>query len=166
MSDNQSGPGRRPDHRPRNVQPKNHDTYASSRKVAGTFVCESCGVCSQGGKWSWGTPPPGERQAGLCPACKRVRERYPAGTIRLPSTYAPHLEEIRSLALNAEAAEKAEHPLERMMRFEETEAGIVLETTGVHLARRITSKLERRFHKKARMHYPEEQALLFVELEP
>ncbi len=69
------------------------------------------------------------------------------------------------MAFNSEEAEKAEHPLERLIEIELRDDGLILTTTGIHLARRIANKLERRFHKQAKLNYPEEQALLFVEFE-
>lgn len=165
MTRKQSRPAARQKTPPRMGRSTHHDTYASDRKSADAFVCDECGVVNHGGKWFWGAAPLADVEGGLCPACKRMRDRYPAGTIHLPTAYGAHLEEIRGMAHNAEEAEKAEHPLERLMGLEASDEGLVLTTTGVHLARRIATKLERRFHKQAKLHYPDEQALLFVEFE-
>jgi hypothetical protein len=160
-----TGPGARKDHPARNVQPKGHDPYRRDRKHAGAFVCESCGVVEHAGKWAWGAPPLAELSSGLCPACQRIRDNYPAGTLRLRGACLEHLEEIRGLLANQEQAEKQEHPLERLMAIEEGEGEVTVTTTGVHLAKRITSALERRFHAKAEIRRPDEQELMFVEFE-
>jgi NMD protein affecting ribosome stability and mRNA decay len=156
--------GARPGHRTRNVQPKQHDTYERRAKAAGARVCPECSVVHHGGTWYWGAPPLAPVTSALCPACERIRDDYPAGTIRLSGSLLDHLEEIRGMVANAEEAEKAEHPLERVMKMSPSEDGLLIETTGIHIARRITNKLERRFHQEARIRYPEEQNLIFVEL--
>ena len=160
-----SKPGPREDRPPRMVRPKNHDTYACRSKPAQSVVCDRCAVVYHGGRWYWGGPPRTDVRSGLCPACQRIRDRYPAGTIRVGRGIAAHGEEIRGLIANVEQLEKAEHPLERVMDVEESEDGLVVTTTGIHLARRITSRLERRFHRNARIRYPAEQHLIFVELD-
>jgi len=165
MTGKQSGPGPRKRHAPRMVQPKEHDTYKARGKTPDAMVCDTCGVVSHGGRWSWGSHPVTDERGGLCPACKRIRDNYPAGTIRLDASFLPYREEIQRMVTKTEAVEKDEHPLERLMNIAEAEDGITLTTTGIHLARRITSKLERRFHKQARIRYPEEQKLIFVDFE-
>jgi len=150
---------------PQMTQPKHHDTYARKAKPENTRVCDQCGVVYHAGRWYWGEPPQADVIGGLCPACERIRDRYPAGTIRLPEDFLAQRDEVLNLIRNAEQAEKAEHPLERLMGVEDEGGGLVVTTTGIHLARAITSKLERRFHKEARIHYPEEQNLIQVSWE-
>jgi NMD protein affecting ribosome stability and mRNA decay len=156
-----SGP--EPERRPRVSKSTHHDTYARRAKNEGAVVCKRCGVVHHGGKWSWGKAA-GETRAGLCPACERIRDHYPAGTIRLDKGLLEFRDEIKHLIANVEELEKVEHPLERVMDIQESANGMVVTTTGLHVARRITSKLERRFHKKARIRYPKEQSLMQVEL--
>lgn len=145
-------------------RPKEHDTYARRSKPAKATVCDACGVVYHGGRWYWGAPPLTDVNAGLCPACERIRDRYPAGTIRLPAAFLEQREEVLGLIRNAEEAEKAEHPLERLMDVEDApDGGLVVRTTGIHLARVITSRLERRFHRQSRIRYPEEQNLVYVD---
>lgn len=160
-------PEPRKGHPPHMTQPKHHDTYARKRKSAGAEVCEKCGLVHHAGRWYRGAPPSNtDVDAGLCPACERIRDDYPAGTIRLPETFLDDREEVLALIRNAEEAESAEHPLERLMDVaDDPDGGLVVTTTGIHLARAITNKLERRFHRQARIHYPEEQHLIQVDWE-
>ena len=154
----------RRDHPPRNPRPKQHDTYARRAKSAEAFVCDRCGVVNHGGRWYWGAPPLTDEHGGLCPACERILDRYPAGTIRIPAELLREHEGIHALIRNVEELEKAEHPLERLMDVEETPEGeLVVTTTGIHLARAITGRLERVFHRDSRIRYPEEQHLLYVD---
>lgn len=68
-------------------------------------------------------------------------------------------DEIEHLVRSVEEAEKAAHPLERVIAIEAADASLVITTTGIHIARRITTQLERRFHRKARLHYDETSEL-------
>ena len=164
MSGKETRPGMRKDITPRTPRPKQHDTYARSRKTSGAIVCGGCGVVSHAGRWSWGAAPGVDASAGLCPACERIRDRYPAGTIRLPPSFLDDREELLALIHNAEEAEKVEHPLERLMGVEDgPDGGLIVTTTGIHVARRIANKLERRFHRPANIRYPPEQNLIFVD---
>lgn len=147
---------RRRRHLPRNTKPKNHDTYARRRKSPNAVVCTRCAVVFHAGRWTWGEPPETTVESGLCPACERMRDRYPAGTLRLPREFLVHRDEVLGLVRNAEAAEKPEHPLERLMEIrDEPDGGLTVTTTGIHLARVIASRLERRFHRKGETRYGE-----------
>lgn len=164
MKGKDSRAGFRKDRPTRMPLPKQHDTYASSRKAADAMVCDDCKVVYHGGKWFWGAPPLADVKDGLCPACRRIRDGYPAGTIHVPAAFLERREEVLGMIRNAEAAEKEEHPLERLMAVEDApDGGLVVTTTGIHLSRAITSKLERRFHRKAHVHYPEEQHQMHVD---
>ena len=158
--------GPRKDHPARMAQPKQHDTYAKKLKTAKTTVCERCGVVSHAGRWYWGVPPSTEVSAGLCPACERIRDHYPAGTIRLPQDFLEQRDEVLGVIRNAEEAERQEHPLERLMDVADGPAGgLIVTTTGLHLARSIANKLERRFHRQARIRYAEEQNMVQIDWE-
>lgn len=163
MATNQEQRGFREEPRARNVQPKRHDTYKRTAKTKGALVCDECAVVNHGGKWYWGRPPLADVEGGLCPACERIRDNYPAGTIRLSAEFLPYKDEIRSIVAKADEAEKREHPLERLMAIEDTDEGLVVTTTGLHLARFITSRLRRRFKRNVEIRYPDEQNMMFVE---
>lgn len=159
-------PGPRKGHPPRMAQPKQHDTYAKEAKAEKARVCDRCGVVFHAGRWYWGAPPLTDVRGGLCPACERIRDHYPAGTIRLPEAFLEQRDEVLGMIRIAEEAEKEEHPLERVMDVEDDpEGGMVVTPTGTHLARAIAHKLERRFHRQARIRYPAEQNMIHVDWE-
>ena len=155
MTSKSSGQGSSRERRWELDRSKSHLGAEPERKASAALLCEHCGVVLQGGRWSWIDPPPEGARRGSCPACTRIRERKPAGTIRLRGEdFATHQEEIAGLARNQEELERPEHPLERMIQVQATPDGLILTTTGVHLARRIANGLERRFHRQARIRYP------------
>ncbi|NOT29747.1 MAG: ATPase [Planctomycetes bacterium] len=158
-------PGQKKD-RPRGVTSRSPGVHARGAKAAGALVCGDCGVVQHRGKWNWGAPPLVQLSKGRCPACQRVRERYPAGTLRLPAHFLAHRQEVLQLIRNVEATEKLEHPLERLMAVEDSDGCLVVTTTGVHLARRIAHKLAKRFHAKPRIRYADDEELVHVDWAP
>jgi hypothetical protein len=140
----------------RNVRPKGHDPYRRQRKTGDAVVCKECGLVFHGGRWYRGAPPLCNEQSGLCPACERIRDRDPAGTVRLAGLPDACREEILGLIGNVAERETQEHPLERIIEIADEPGGLLVTTTGMHLARSIGSALRRRSHGGARIHYEEE----------
>ncbi len=105
-------------------------------------VCPECRVVFADGRWQWGTPPP-QAAEGLCPACKRVADKHPAGIVTIGGAFfGAHAEEILHVVRNTEQHAKEEHPLQRIMNIEHTADGAVITTTDVHLARGIGEALQ------------------------
>lgn len=142
-----------------NLPSTRHHVYERKAKPADAIVCDQCALVWFGGRWYHGAPPFGEVRGGLCPACQRIRDRFPAGTIRVPADSAKAVREISNIARRLEESERAEHPLERLMDVVREDGTIVITTTGIHLARRITSKLERYVRADATFHYGDEDEL-------
>jgi RecG-like helicase len=99
----------------------------------------------------------------MCPACQRVREKYPAGFLALSGRFLQeHQEEILNLVCNEEQDENAERPLHRIMQIEEGTDGMVITTTDLHLPRRIGDALHRAHQGEISFHYIEEGNILRV----
>jgi NMD protein affecting ribosome stability and mRNA decay len=132
------------------------DPYARRAKPSDPTVCPHCGAVFQGGRWQW-TQPPADAGRELCPACQRVRDDYPAGIVELSGSFVmTHLDEIRALVRHQEEAEKAEHPLNRIMRVRDLPEGLEIATTDIHLPRRIGEALRRAYHGDLDLSYVEE----------
>lgn len=158
-------PVERIDHRPiREAKSKRHDPYHAQAKSSDARVCKQCGVTAYGGKWSWKGPPLADVHECLCPACQRIRDDYPAGRIELHGVSAGERTEIENLIRNVEAAEKAEHPLERLMAIRDEGQMVLVTTTGVHLGRAIAGALGRRFHGCVSIDYPAGEDRIRVQL--
>jgi hypothetical protein len=151
--------------RPRGVPSRPAGLDHPAAKVAGGIVCQDCGIFHHAGRWYFGTRPDGQLVNGVCPACQRVREKYPAGTLRIPDSLLTQRETVLALIRHVEAAEKAEHPLERLMWIAEADGHLVVTTTGVHLAREIAHKLAKQFHEKPRFRYADGEELVHVDWE-
>ena len=83
----------------------------------------------------------------LCAACRRTNDNFPAGIVTLRGDFArEHKEAMIHLARHQEEAEKNEHPLNRIINIEEDAQGVVINTTDIHLPRRIGEAVQRAFH--------------------
>ena len=97
--------------RDRTVQEHQHDTYKLRRKLKEPTVCSECRAFFHKGRWTWG-PAPTNAIGIVCPACLRVRDKYPKGlvTIKGEGTGEQH-EQVIGLVKNTEEIENKEHPL-------------------------------------------------------
>ena len=132
--ENQAQPGQRRD---RLIQERSHDPYHARLKLREPTYCPECGVVFHEGRWHWAPKPvPGYQET--CPACRRIKDNYPAGELTITGAFArQHKTEILHLARHQEEQEKGEHPLHRIMRIEEGADAVVVKTTDIHLPRRI-----------------------------
>jgi hypothetical protein len=93
----------------------------------------------------------------LCPACRRINDQYPAGTLTIAGAFArQHADEILGLVRHQEQAEKAEHPLHRIMTVEQGYEATVVSTTDIHLPRRIGEALHHAYQGELDFRYHEE----------
>ena len=133
-----------------------HDPYKTRLKLAEPTVCPQCGAHYHAGRWTWDERP-GEAREELCQACHRTNDRYPAGSLTLRGDFVSgHKAEMLHLARNTEEAEKAEHPLHRIMAVDERPGEIEIATTDIHLPRRIGEALHKAFKGEFDFHYDEE----------
>lgn len=162
MTGRTNHPGTKKD-RPRGVISRGAGVGKRKGKVAEGVVCRTCGVVQSKGNWSWGSKPEGQSKKVFCPACTRVRERYPAGTLTIPAELRGKGDEVARLVRNLEQGEREEHPLERVMEIVEEDGALVITTTGVHLARLAAHRLAKHFHRKPRIRYADSEDLVHVD---
>lgn len=129
------------------------DPYVERGKPRGPAVCPDCGAAFRRGRWQWGEVSERARPH-LCPACRRVRERDPAGSVRLGGPFfAAHRDEVVALVRHEENREKRLHPLQRIMALREARGALEVTTTDVHLARRIGDALGSAFRGTLQVRY-------------
>jgi NMD protein affecting ribosome stability and mRNA decay len=142
------------------------DPYQARQKLTEPAACRQCGAVYQHGRWQWTTEFAAEREA-VCPACRRIQDRLPAGILTLHGDFPRrHENEILGLARNEEAAEKAEHPLNRIANIEWTDAGLVITTTDIHLPRRIGEAIKRAYRGTFDTHFDDAQYFLRADWRP
>lgn len=139
-----------------------HDTYKLTKKLPEPSVCPECGAVFHAGRWQWGSRPANAEEV-VCPACHRIRDRFPAGFVHVGGPYfAARRDELMRLVRHHEEKEKAEHPLARIMTVEEEGDGVLVTTTDMHLARDIGEALHHAHQGDLEFHYNEGENLLRV----
>jgi NMD protein affecting ribosome stability and mRNA decay len=142
------------------------DPYQAQKKLRGPTVCTECGAVYQRGRWQWGRAPDGAHR-DTCPACRRIADRMPAGSVTLHGDFAKvHKAEIVGLMRNEEAQERQEHPLNRIVGISETDDGLSIETTDINLPHRLAAALKSAFHGELKMHFDEAGYFLRVDWTP
>jgi hypothetical protein len=134
-----------------------NDPYQSRKKLPDPTRCPNCKAVFLKGRWTWETAPDPVNEE-LCPACRRIHEHVPAGVLHLSGEFFNgHRAEIDNLIRNEESLEKERHPLERLMAVKESEDGLRVETTGLHLTRRIGDALHDAYQGELDIKYLEGQ---------
>lgn len=147
------------------IQEKRHDTYRERGKLSENTLCSECGALYVNGRWCWKKVPPTVTEA-VCPACQRIADKYPAGFVEIKGDFVKgHGDEIFNLIRNVEAAEKGEHPLERIMAMTDEDGRTVVTTTGVHIARRIGEALSRSYKGDYSFQYADAEKIIRVSWE-
>ncbi len=131
------------------------DPYRWTHKPSEPAVCPQCGAVYQGGRWSWGDRPAAAVEL-TCQACHRINDKYPAGVVNLAGPRLVRLkDQILQLARHQEEAEREEHPLNRIMDIQEGDDTVVINTTDIHLPRRIGEAVERAYKGELKAHFDE-----------
>jgi len=121
------------------------DPYHAAGKYREPTRCGDCGLVFLHGRWTRGTAP-AEAHAATCPACHRVRDKLPAGTVSLEGPFvALHRKDLLDLIRHEAEQEGREHPLNRLMEVRELAETVHITTTDIHLPRRIGTALKRAY---------------------
>ena len=142
-----------------------HDSYKSWGKPTEPTLCPECGALFHQGRWQRLAAPAGAHKA-LCPACHRIRDRFPAGFVMLGGEFLrSHRREVVRLMRHVERRASAEHPLQRIMDITRENGDIAVSTTDPHLARALGVAVHRAYRGKLEFHYNPGQNLLRVHWE-
>lgn len=151
------------DRRDRLLRELIHDPYHAKKKLREPTVCPACGALWHAGRWQWGAAPAGADHA-LCPACHRALDRCPAGFLSLEGDFLEgHRDEILNLIRHVEQAERAGHPLKRLLAVEEPAPGVLHATfTDPDLARAAGEAVHHAYQGELVFGYQENEFLLRV----
>jgi hypothetical protein len=140
-----------------NLSAGRSDPYHDKGKYREPTVCGDCRAVFHGGRWTWAEPLPGAVEA-RCPACRRIREKMPAGTLVLEGPFVEaHRSDLVHLIRNEAERERSEHPLHRIMEISEGPARISVATTDIHLPQRIGEALERAYDGEFAVRYGQDE---------
>lgn len=138
------------------IQEYIHDPYFTKEKYHDPSVCEVCGVAFHNGIFEWLKDVPKDAGNIVCPACRRIQDKYEGGVVNLEGKFLEkHSEEIMNLIKNTEEEEINYRPLERIISIEKEDGKIIIKTAYEHLARRIGEAIHRAFKGDLKLNYPE-----------
>jgi NMD protein affecting ribosome stability and mRNA decay len=138
------------------LQDKSHDPTKPTRKLVEPTICESCGATFRAGRWTW-EPGPAEAARSTCSACQRIRDDYPAGFVTVRGSFTKaHRDEILAVIRHTENREKQDHPINRIIRIDDDEEGLVVRTTEPHLTQAIGKALRGAFKGTLKLSYEED----------
>lgn len=119
--------------------PRSMDVYKEKGGVEGAERC-GCGAVFRNKRWyveAGGVAATGGRGL-VCPACRRIADRNPAGIVSLGGSYlVAHRAEIENLVRNTAASVGMKHPLGRVMEISPEKDGLTITTTDIKLAQKI-----------------------------
>ncbi len=133
-----------------------HDPYFVKQKYRDPSVCEKCSVVFKNGAFEWVKPIPPSAAKMVCPACRRIADKFEGGIVTLEGGFlSQHKSDILNTITNAERAEQAMRPLERIISLTDRGAKIEIQTTYEHIARRIGDAIHKAYKGELTVQYPE-----------
>jgi hypothetical protein len=123
------------------------DPYILRRSAKGVIQCSGCGCFYYRRRWNL-TPPsegvtPAQFQPGFCPACRKIKDKYPLGELHLLGVESGDRQEVFRILRNEEEQAREKNPMERIMRLEAKNGGWRVETTTEKLAQRLGRSLKK-----------------------
>ena len=136
------------------------DPYRAIARPPQPTQCPTCRALFADGRWTW-TRPTEKVLEQNCPACQRIRDKFPAGYVTIKGAFlAAHRDEIIALVTAKEGSAKAEYPLQRIMAIEDVHGGIQVTTTDSQLARGIGEALQEAYNGDLKVRYSADENLL------
>lgn len=147
------------------IKEKVHDPYKSQRKLPDFTLCPDCMAVFSSGRWQWLDDVSKPMNTSKCPACSRAHEKVPAGILTISGDFFQgHRDQIMNMLHNKVDAEKARHPLKRLMDIEEQQDGSMVVTfTDTHLPRDVGKALMHAYKGKVHIDYAKDEDLTRVE---
>jgi len=117
------------------------DMYLPRWSPSEVIRCSGCGAYYHRRHWTLTAPPgfeaPLHAHPVYCPACHKIKDRYPGGELRLLGIEAGERKELFGILRNEEERAREKNPLERIMRLEYANGDWRIETTTEKLAQRL-----------------------------
>ncbi|HDP25198.1 MAG TPA: ATPase [Deltaproteobacteria bacterium] len=142
----------------RNIKEKGHDPYDEGRKYSEGTYCPDCGAVYQQGRWVWPEKAVKDGEPLFCPACRRIRDDFPAGEVLFTGTYLEnHGKEVLNLIQNIIDGAKERTPLKKVIELKQNRGEILVRLTDDHLARQIGDAVYRAYSGDLELKYSDEE---------
>ena len=138
--------------------------HSSRKRFHGPASCEECQAVFSNGRWTFdkevlktGKFEKIAPQSVICPACRQIKSGEPAGFVYIEGNfYVEHKEEIKHLLKNETKRTSQLNPLARIIEWQESETGLTVTTTNVHLAKHLGWSLKRAYDGAVRYDFSHE----------
>jgi len=145
--------------------PRSMDVYHEKEGLKGVAYC-GCGAVFHSKRWHQNgdvAMKPHEGRKLVCPACRRIADRMPAGIVSLRgSFFSSHEAEINNLLHNTEQASLQKNPLGRVMETHKEGDGVVITTTDGKLAQKIGREVFKSYGGKLNFLWSQSENLVRV----
>lgn len=132
-------------------------------QMAESSVCADCGAVCTNGIWQWIVRPPEHAARTTCAACRRIRDKDPAGVVTVQGKFSrEHGDELLSLIRNIETEKKAASPLQRIMSIDKRSEKLSIATTDTQLARSIGRALRSQYKGELEFNFHKGEPVLHV----
>jgi len=117
------------------------DPYLPKRSPKEIIQCSGCGAFYVRRHWTLNPPGgficPVHTHPIYCPACRKIRERFPGSELHLLGVEAADRSEVLRILRNEERRAREKNPLERVMHLNTRNGSLRVETTTEKLAQRL-----------------------------
>jgi len=123
------------------------DTYLPKLTPKGVIQCTGCGIFYHRRHWQLEAPTGFNYSVHphpiYCPACRKIKQRYPSGELSLRGVETAERQEIVRILRNEEEQARTKNPLEVIMGLQETDGHWKVETTTEKLAQRLGRSIKK-----------------------
>lgn len=145
------------------------DPYLAKGGPHEMAICKKCHAIYHKKRWFFDEATYEERidkkttQKVLCPACQKIKDKYPGGILTLTGGYIKeNKNEILNLIKNEEGLAKGINPLERIIEIKKGPSAINITTTNEKLAQKIGRAIYKAHKGKLRYNWSHDVKLLRV----
>jgi len=153
----------------RGREPTRNDPYIPEEGRKEVALCESCLAVYQNKRWYLdaetfeSTRKAGNYYSITCPACQKIAQKYPEGIVTLKGDYFwNHEDEIRNIIRNEEEKARQKNPLERIMRMDQEDDCLIVETTEEKLAEHLGRALHKAHQGNLKVSWTSDHAICRV----
>jgi NMD protein affecting ribosome stability and mRNA decay len=148
------------------LQERYDDPYRRNQKLKQPSVCRQCKAVYVKGHWTLAELPSeaiASADQVLCPACQRIHDNVPAAFLAIGGDFLiDHQDEINGLINHRCDLEHKQHPLKRIMTFEDKDDSQVYSFTDAHLARDLGVALHNAYGGELECRYSKRNSILRV----
>jgi NMD protein affecting ribosome stability and mRNA decay len=146
-----------------------NDPYLDQAGLSEPAVCSECGAVYRKKRWFINAEEAAQLQSAgatqqvVCPACRKIKDRYAEGFVTLQGTYLwQHEAEIRNIIRNEELKAMAKNPLERIISMERSADDLLIETTEQKLAEHLGRALHKAHQGEIKVTWDDDHAVCRV----